>query len=372
MNLHSGKPRIAMVVSHLSPVFGLEKVALKVLALLRETYEVEVVCVGGDSSDLRECPDAKILGTPLRGVRRIRSIWRLRRASKDINADVVILVGTWVAIPWLFVGRTKRRRTFVWEHSMINARLSHSAQLRVLAFAARFLYKRADAIVAVSRPLERDISLLCDKSTVVTIPNPVDIEAYQVSQNYWQQKKWPPVRLLAVGSLTSVKAQHLAIRALAHLESSYCLTIVGSGPELNDLEELARNVGVASRVTFEGYLTPKEVRLRMRDAHLLVHTAVVETFGLVYVEAANAGLPVISTRSSVAEEMIPKYVPGWICSANPLSLAVQIRQGVSSEISESEARHAERQRRMEFSPASVKAQWQSLLDYGVVDDLVQN
>ncbi|MET3951474.1 glycosyltransferase [Arthrobacter sp. UYEF36] len=371
----SSRSRVIMVVSHLAPVFGLERVALDVLQLLRKTYDVEIVCVGGSHADTAECPDARLLGSSLRGFRRLHSLRRLRGYARTLESETVILVGVWVAVPWLLVARGSGRRTLVWEHSMMKARLEQSKQLRLLALAARFLYRRASAVVAVSRPLESDLASICKGVSIVTIPNPVLIEASGLSAQappalmQFPQRK--TTRMLTVGSLTSVKAQHLVIRALALLDDSYILSIAGSGPEERRLTELARELGVASRVTFEGFVAPSDLKGLMSESDLMVHCAVVETFGLVYVEAANAGLSVIATRNSLAEEMIPKFVPGRICEPDAPSLAKAIASRKTHVVSPTELSLAAALRGVEFDPDRVASRWTSLIDARSDSDCLQ-
>lgn len=361
MNI-SSKPRVTMIMSHLTPLFGMEKVALTVLQLLRKKYDVKVVCVGGDDSDLRQFPGAVLLGRPLRGLNRLRSLPRLSKLARRLDTDVVITVGVWVSVPWLLVAGRSASRTIVWEHSMMGSRVRHSRQLKVLAKAARFLYKRSNRVVTVSRPLEVDIASMCTGVSVITIPNPVEMAVVPSDIPGRKRTSSVETQLLTVGSLSSVKAQDRVIRALSFLDDTYTLTIVGSGPERARLESLADQLQVGHRVSFEGYLPAGDVEKRMLNSDLLIHSAVVETFGLVYVEAANAGLRVVSTRNPVAEEMIPAYVPGWISDPDPESLARLIELHRLTEVGQNQAAEAESRRRAEFASDSVLAKWESVIE----------
>lgn len=366
MEVRASRSRVTMVVSHLAPVFGLERVALDVFQLLRKTHDVEIVCIGGTNADTAACPDALLLGGSLRGIRRLCSLWRLGKFARTLESDTVILVGVWVAVPWLLVAGKSTRRTLVWEHSMMKARLQQSRQLRLLALAARFLYRSANVVVAVSRPLEMDLASICKGASIVTIANPIATPAptrsmpvQKASSRRVSQHR--TTQLLTVGSLTSVKAQHLAVRAMGFLGGGYRLSIAGSGPEEQRLMQLAEELGVASQITFEGFLKPADLRLRMAESDLMVHCSVVETFGLVYVEAANAGLPVIATRNTMAEEMIPKFVPGWVCEPDAHSIAQEIRSRRDQPVPGEELQRAETMRRLEFDPDRVATKWSSVL-----------
>lgn len=353
--------KITMVVSHLTPAFGLERVALTTTKLLGQSYEVEIICVGGTEADQRLHPAVQVLGAPLRGWRRIGSIRRLWRLATKLETDTVILAGVWVALPWLLVVSPRKFKTIVWEHSLLSRRTSTSTQMRILATGARILYPRSESIVAVSGPLQRDVSALTAKDVVV-IPNPVETPPDDELIRADTLDEQGPIRLITVGSLTAIKSQEIVIRALSLLDERYCLTIVGAGPLGEALRDLVELLGLSERVTFAGFLEKGRLRSELRKADLMVHCAQVETFGLVYVEAANEGLPVLSTSSDVALEMIPSYVPGWVCSADPASVAAEVSERSRERLHTDVVLKAAARRRAKFASESVLKQWQHSIE----------
>jgi glycosyltransferase involved in cell wall biosynthesis len=355
------RPTVTMIVSHLAPPYGLESVALSTLQLLREEFHVTVVCIGGSKPDLDLCPDAVLRGGPLRGVQRLRSIWRLSRYSKKLESDLILLAGTWVALPWLLVAGRKARRSIVWEHSLLRAKFKTARQLRLLALGAKFLYPRARTVVAVSEPLRIDVSSIAPGADVVTIPNLLTSGNITYALPERKNDRAESISLLTVGSLTSLKAQHLLIQALALVNDKITLSVVGTGPQLSKLVDLAARLKVSSRVKFEGFLSIEEVHERMTHADLLIHCAIAETFGLVYVEAAEANLPVIATQNAAAEAMIPAFVPGWICDANPSALAEGISRYAYESIPDGVKTRAAENRRSSFGPDAVLSNWLKVL-----------
>jgi glycosyltransferase involved in cell wall biosynthesis len=170
-----------------------------------------------------------------------------------------------------------------------------SRSLRILRAAARVLYRRADAIVAVSEPLADDLRRL-HLGKVVSIPNLVDL---------------PPVRhavprrpghLCMLGTLSPVKNQALGLTALQHLSEDYSLCIIGDGPCRRALERRAVDLGVQDRVTFTGFLDRDAALSIVAESEALLHTSRGETFGLAYIEAAALGTPVIATGNRVSEQ----------------------------------------------------------------------
>ncbi len=111
--------------------------------------------------------------------------------------------------------------------------------------------------------------------------------------------------ILHVARLVDVKgAQHL-IRALAALALRHAKTeliIIGDGPLMRPLRALATSLGLEHRVRFLGALPHVQVLGWMRKAAILaapsVRTATgrVEGLGMVLLEAAATGVPVVGSR----------------------------------------------------------------------------
>ena len=100
---------------------------------------------------------------------------------------------------------------------------------------------------------------------------------------------------ITIGRLVRRKRLEHLLQALARPEcASVHLAIVGAGPESGRLHALAAELELAHRIHFHGYVPDvrKWQMLRCADAYL--SSTMHEGFGLVYLEAMAAGLPVIT------------------------------------------------------------------------------
>ncbi len=99
--------------------------------------------------------------------------------------------------------------------------------------------------------------------------------------------------------------------------------IMGEGPMLAALQELACQLGVADFVEFTGYLAEADVHRRMRAADVfMLPTRSLEGFGLVTVEANACGLPVVGTPVGANPEVISASPYNRLASAvSPQALA---------------------------------------------------
>jgi glycosyltransferase involved in cell wall biosynthesis len=152
------------------------------------------------------------------------------------------------------------------------------------------------------------------------------------------------------------------LRALAELPRVFTLDIAGDGPYRARLELLARELQLGDRVRFLGRLEPSEMAARYRDADILVHTSLGETFGFVYFEAADTALPVVSLDHRVARAFIPALVPGTLSGARPTDLAARVL-GLSAASPTGDVQLAARARRAAaLDPLHIRATWLDLIE----------
>jgi len=101
-------------------------------------------------------------------------------------------------------------------------------------------------------------------------------------------------RFISIGRLLHWKGFHLGLRAfaMANLKNAR-FQVVGDGPELNRLRNLARDLGIADRVDFTGRLPREETFVHLKKAKVLVHPSLHDSGGWVCLEAMAASKPVI-------------------------------------------------------------------------------
>lgn len=112
--------------------------------------------------------------------------------------------------------------------------------------------------------------------------------------------------LLALQRLDPWKQVQVLIQAQALLlrQTDAYLIVGGKGPEMERLRGLARDLGIASRVLFTGYIPDGELPLYYALADVFACHSTYETFGLSLLQAMAAGTPVVSVRSTAIPELI--------------------------------------------------------------------
>lgn len=121
-----------------------------------------------------------------------------------------------------------------------------------------------------------------------------------------EKKQITPFVFLTIGSLDQNKNHSLLIQAFAKFfkDKPARLRIGGSGNLRVYLEKLTQELGVKEKVDFLGHLSREQVKSEMENADCFVLSSVVETFGVVLIEALACGLPLISTSSGGPADII--------------------------------------------------------------------
>jgi phosphatidylinositol alpha-1,6-mannosyltransferase len=115
------------------------------------------------------------------------------------------------------------------------------------------------------------------------------------------------------------------------------LEIVGDGPDMNQLKQLARELRVSDRTVFLGTLTGSRLYERFANAYVFVMPSKatredVEGFGTVFLEAGLFGKPSIGTRSGGIPEAIQDNETGiLIPEQNPSALKGALEELISDE-----------------------------------------
>lgn len=134
-----------------------------------------------------------------------------------------------------------------------------------------------------------------------------------------------PVRLLYIGRLGFPKNCAAAVDAVAQLpRGTVSLTIVGTGPDTEQLRTQVSERRISDLVRFAGALGRSSVIERMREADAVVIPSLYESSPLVLFESLAAGIPIIATAVLGLRDQATGCV--LECDPDPSSIADAIRR----------------------------------------------
>ncbi len=142
--------------------------------------------------------------------------------------------------------------------------------------------------------------------------------------------------VLYAGRIQPLKGLDVALGAIAQvadtLEREVLFVIVGgpSGPsgdrEVARLQALARDLGLGTRVRFEGPQPHRDLPAYYRAADALVVCSRSESFGLTGLEAHACGIPIVATAVGGLTHVVRDGTSGWlVADATPGAFAAKLQ-----------------------------------------------
>jgi glycogen synthase len=133
-------------------------------------------------------------------------------------------------------------------------------------------------------------------------------------------------RVLFVGRLAPQKGVRALVAAAGLLEDeSAQVLLVGDGPERPALQREAERLGVGGRLHFVGFLAHERLPAVMSHADLLVLPSLYEELGTVLLEAMQAGLPIVASKTGGIPDVIEDGVNGMLVPpGDPKAIALAI------------------------------------------------
>lgn len=225
--------------------------------------------------------------------------------QQGLRPDILHVHEYAFAAPALLLRRRYGMPVVISEHSSTFLKRTLSSWQQWLA---RFAFRHADRVLPVSHTLQAAIERYGMTANFEVVPNVVDTALFQPNP---RKTPRPQKRLLFVGLLDRLHKKGIPdlLQALAHLpRRDWQLDLVGDGPTRAEYETLSAKLGLADRVTFHGYQSKPRVAQLMQESDIFVLPSLVETFGVVLIEALASGLPVVATRTAGPSELIAEEV----------------------------------------------------------------
>ncbi|MBU6310838.1 glycosyltransferase family 4 protein [Patescibacteria group bacterium] len=281
-----------------------------------------------------------------RGIRHLKYFWTVFRAAQ--HADVVLALDPFsVGVP-ARLAALLRRKPFVikivgdyaWEQARqqfgFEGTLESFQDARVrlvptiMRVVERVVARTAHAVVVPSEYLAGIIRLWgVMPSRLSVVYNGVSIADVGSRDIIRGMLHFSGRLIISVGRLVPWKGFEAVIRVFARLrkkDESLTLFIVGSGPQSDALERLAKRHGVSRSVIFAGAVDHEALLRYIKASDVFVLNSSYEGFSHLLLETMAVGTPIVTTRVGGNPELIQHAVNGFLIEPNDVrALAEKIQ-----------------------------------------------
>lgn len=233
------------------------------------------------------------------------------------------------------------------------------ALLAVQARWERRNVERADCVMVTShysaRVAQREYGVPLDRLAIV--PEPIDLEVWD--DQFWRapRRARPAPVVLCVARMYPRKRLPDLLRAADILRArvpGIQIRIVGRGPEWTAVCRLHAELGLGESVTLLGDLTRERLAEEYVNATVFCLPSVQEGFGIVFLEAMAAELPVVACRIAAIPEVVRDGVTGLLVPPrDPGALAETLERLVADPALARRLGLEGRRRALGFSPRHV-------------------
>lgn len=136
----------------------------------------------------------------------------------------------------------------------------------------------------------------------------------QIREEYQLKDKFVVTFLGRIAPEKSVDMLLYAFRKIKNINQNIVLMIVGGGPQLEELKQLAIDLDIEDVVIFTGPKDSQLVPSFYHASHLFVSGSLSETQGLTFIEAMASGIPVLARFDKNLEDVIIDERNGYFFS----------------------------------------------------------
>lgn len=252
----------------------------------------------------------------------VRGIWFAYQIAKELELEVI---HTHTEFGAGFLGKMVANRLRIpvvhTYHTMYEDYLHYIANGKVVrpTHVKHFIKMFVNHSTGVVCPSKRVVDTLKRYEVDVPmriIPTGIDITNFvrsditkestdQLRENLGMQED--DLMILSLSRISYEKNIHIIVQQFPEILMSYPnarLVIVGKGPYREDLEELARELGIENYVQFTGEVPPEEVAYYYHAADYFVSASTSETQGLTYAEAIASGTQCVVEGNDYLNQLI--------------------------------------------------------------------
>ncbi|HYB42982.1 MAG TPA: glycosyltransferase family 4 protein [Candidatus Methylomirabilis sp.] len=218
---------------------------------------------------------------------------------------------------------------------------------------------RADLVMVTSRycaeVARREYGVAADRIAVV--PEPIDLDGWDRQFARARRRAPRSPAILCVARMYPRKRLGDLLRAAAILRTvmrQVAVRVVGRGPEWEPVSRLHRELGLEGTVALLGDVSREQLAEEYANADVFCLPSVQEGFGIVFLEAMAAGLPIVACDAAAIPEVVLDGVTGVLTRPGDHAALAAALEALLGDPARAARLGAEGRRRVvEFAPPHV-------------------
>ncbi|HBE79341.1 MAG TPA: hypothetical protein DDW65_16440 [Firmicutes bacterium] len=198
----------------------------------------------------------------------------------------------------------------------------------VRSVSIRQVRRFSQAVNQVTTPAESARKILLGygvTNPIQVIPNPTDLSKFINNDPGVVRQKYRidhQKLLMSIGRVAPEKNLDLLLESFRQMvvtapPNTLKLMIIGDGPDLGRLTQLAKNLGISDQVIFTGLVAPILIPQYLAGADLFVMTSTTEVKPLAQLEALASGIPIVAVTAAGANDTIIHGQNGLLVVKDP-------------------------------------------------------
>lgn len=257
------------------------------------------------------------------------------RRKPEVVVSAIGHLNTIMGLLSLFFWRTK----FIGREVNVTSVLKNYRQSKRgirIPFLMKFSYRLLDKVICQSNDMTEDLKkrFSLKPRKLITINNPITVDAnLKDHRNEPQQGVY---QLITVGRLAKQKGHLRILKALKKLDFPFHYTIIGDGPERDDIFKVIESYGLSNKVTHIPFSDKVFDYLRRSD--LFLQGSYVEGFPNALLESCTVGTPVVVFKAlGGIDEIVEEGINGYIARdiedfSNKVALALNSLQNWNPKV----------------------------------------
>lgn len=227
----------------------------------------------------------------------------------------------------------------------------YKSTVRILLPLLKVIWRKARIIIAKCEEEKNTILSACPNLQVKIIPNGVDTKLFHPKSSPRALKQ--PFTFLSVGRLVARKNQDLIIHALHKLIEEGIkarLVLVGDGDAKKECQKLIQDLNLENEIELRGYVDREKLPMIYQEADCFILASDNEGMSVALLEAIASGLPVITTNTGGALEIIGEKQRDFLLEKPDVTtLSSKMAQMVHESDSLEQLSNTLRERAMQYS-----------------------